>query len=689
MVKFLLAFFATTLLTTHLFATITIQSSEDAVSMKRGDLSYYIDPNGSSNVSVINALLSKFKPSDKDIVNLGFEKSDVWFTFDVKNTSNERLVRYLHLNNPIIDEVDVYQLIGKSTWVLIAKGGDQRPFEWRENGYRQLIFPIQLEGNATSTFLFRVSNGGEQFYFKSTLEKRSHIEQKLSQNQVFYGVLFGVMFFIILLNLFIGVLFKQRIAYYYTLYAFSFTGLQLSLLGFGTTWLWTDQYFISNRANPFFATLGVLFFLLFTYRFLSLYKFMPNFSKWIMRLKYLLFLNLILSVIPGVEFMHISAILVNVLTLGLNIVIIYPLVYILRQGYRPAKAYLIAFSILQLSVFAFVLRNFGLIPDSFIAENGLQLGSAAEMLILTFGILQRFKLMNDESLAALAQTNQLKEELNIQLEHEVNERTKEVIEQRNLLARKNNEITSSIQYAKRIQNAILPSRTSYEEKLPGLHVWYQPKDIVAGDFYWVKRIKIDNIEWYYFAVADCTGHGVPGAMLSVLCMNALHETSRLVSKPSTEELLDAVNAYLNEYLLSEGFHLSDGMDISVGLLQPETLELKWSGANNPLWILTKNGLVETKGTKRPIGKSDSKLPFTEHQFQLEKGDRIVLFSDGCVDQFGGPQGKKFKTSGFRNLISETKHLDSKAQINQVEKGITSWMSKEEQIDDICVMLIDV
>ncbi len=670
-------------------AQVSITQHDDFLKLEGTQLTYYIAPDGQSTIQAVKSRVKEFKPVNSSMVNLGFETKDVWFYFETKNLSGSRLIRMLKLSNPIIDEVDVYKRIGNNTFIPVAKGGDQRPFAWRYNGNRELIFPLRLDPHSTNGFLFRVNNGGEQFYFQSSLEKGSYIQVKHGNKQVFYGLLFGVMIFIIILNLAIGILFRQRIAYIYTLYGVSFTLLQMSLLGFGTTWLWTDQYFISNRANPVLASLGVLFFLNFTYRYLELHINTPKIKPVVRFIQAGLLINVFVSLIPGTIFMNISAITVNALTLILNLFIIYPLIVTLRTGSRTAKSYLIAFSILQISVFAFVLRNFGVIPNSFLADNGLQIGFAVEMIILTFGILQRFKIMNDASISVLAEANELKENLNIQLEAEVELRTKEVIEQRNELEQKNEEITSSIIYAKRIQNALLPSTSYYSSLIPNLNVFYYPKDIVAGDFYWVKRIRIGEDTWKFVAVADCTGHGVPGAMMSVLCMNALNESARLLEEADPADLLTRVSSYLRNYLLTDGMELSDGMDISVACYNSEKQILRFCGANNPLWILSENDIQVLPPTKRPVGKSESSLPFELHEMKYQENQRILLFSDGCIDQFGEETGKKLKTPGLKKLVLEQYDSSPKAHLQKIEQGLFRWMGAEEQLDDICMMLIDL
>lgn len=676
------------ILSCRIVAQVAISEKEHTVVLQGYQLKYYINDSGDSTVTQIHEKLSKFKPIQSDMVNLGFERKDVWFYFETKNQSPKRLERLLRISNPIIDEIDIYKRIGKTSYVLVGRSGDQRPFAWRYNGNRELIIPLKMEPHAVNGYLFRINNGGEQFYFQTSIEKESTLQITNGKKQVFYGLLFGVMFFIIVLNLFVGMIFKQRIAYLYTIYGATFTLLQLSLLGFGTTLLWKDQFYLSNHANPILATVSVLFFLRFSYVFLELDKHIPKIKPIVQIFQISLLINLILSFIPGFTFIN-CALVVNALTLLLNLFIIYPLIVSLKSGSSTAKSYLLAFSVLQISVFAFVLRNFGLLPNSFLAENGLQIGTAVEMTILTFGILQRFKSINDDAIRTLAETNQLKENINQQLEVEVALRTHEIRMQRNELEVKNEEITSSIEYAKRIQFALLPSLNSIQKTVPKLEISYHPKDIVAGDFYWFKTIQINELDWHFIAVADCTGHGVPGAMMSVLCMNALDESSRLLNDANPAELLHLVNNYLHHYLATDGMQLADGMDISMVCFQSNTRTLRYSGANNPLWYFQGNEIHVIAATKRPVGKSESVLPFEMHEINYHPTFRFLLFSDGCIDQFGALSGKKLKTPGFKNMALEHQSENLYMHFQSIEKALFDWKGTEEQLDDICFILCEL
>lgn len=255
-----------------------------------------------------------------------------------------------------------------------------------------------------------------------------------------------------------------------------------------------------------------------------------------------------------------------------------------------------------------------------------------------------------------------------------------------LISEKNKEITDSINYAKHIQNAILPSQQFFLEQFREAFLLYKPKDIVAGDFYWM-HLSGDHI---YFAAADCTGHGVPGAMVSVICSNALNRAVKEFDITDTGKILDKVRELVVEtFTHSENTDVKDGMDISLCCLNRNTNQLTWSGANNPLWILRNSELIEYKPDKQPIGKTDNPHAFSTRLIRLEKDDHLFIFTDGYADQFGGEKGKKFKYSQFKRLLSEIKNKTADEQLLSIDQTLESWKGSLEQVDDILVIGIKI
>ncbi len=287
-----------------------------------------------------------------------------------------------------------------------------------------------------------------------------------------------------------------------------------------------------------------------------------------------------------------------------------------------------------------------------------------------------------------------------ELENEVDHATsyikkqKEIVETAHYeLQGKNKEIMDSIAYAKRIQTAILPPPRLVKEFLKNSFILYLPKDIVAGDFYWLESI--DNK--IYFAACDCTGHGVPGAMVSVVCNNALNRALNEFGKRTPGELFDKARELVMENFARSDEEVQDGMDASLAALDIKERKLLWAGANNSLWIIRKNksatgsgGRVEEiKADKQPIGKGYKSKPFTTREIQLYEGDMIYLFTDGYADQFGGSAGKKMTKAKFREFLLSVCDLPMDDQQSALFKFHQDYRGKEEQVDDITLLGVRV
>lgn len=260
--------------------------------------------------------------------------------------------------------------------------------------------------------------------------------------------------------------------------------------------------------------------------------------------------------------------------------------------------------------------------------------------------------------------------------------------QRIQLKEKNKDITDSFHYAQRIQKALMASNHLLNKNLPEYFVMYKPKDIVSGDFYWAEETK----ERFLIAVCDCTGHGVPGAFMSLLNITKLNETVReksivrpdLVFNQVCEGIIKALNP---EGTPEEG---RDGMDASFCSFDFKNLKMEYACANNPVWIIRDNNLIESKFDKMPLGMyAGPKTDFTLNTFDLQKGDCIYLFTDGYADQFGGPNGKKFKYAQLKQTILSIHKLPLKEQQHILQQIIESWKGKLDQVDDILVVGIRI
>lgn len=260
------------------------------------------------------------------------------------------------------------------------------------------------------------------------------------------------------------------------------------------------------------------------------------------------------------------------------------------------------------------------------------------------------------------------------------------------LEEKNQEILDSITYAKRIQTAILPPDKLVKSYLTDSFILYKPKDIVAGDFYWIEK----QHNHILFAAADCTGHGVPGAMVSVICNNGLNRSVREFGLSEPGAILDKTRKLVIAEFEKSEEEVKDGMDIALCSLRMGNDNnahsiLQYAGAHNSLWMIRKGSgeLEEIKADKQPIGKYAEAKPFTTHEITLQPGDTIYTFSDGFADQFGGDKGKKFKAKNFKSLLISIQNEPMNLQKVLIEEAFENWRGNLEQLDDVCVIGVRV
>jgi len=297
--------------------------------------------------------------------------------------------------------------------------------------------------------------------------------------------------------------------------------------------------------------------------------------------------------------------------------------------------------------------------------------------------------------------------------------------QKEIVEEKQKEIIDSINYAQRIQNAILPSMEEWNKNLSDSFILYKPKDIVAGDFYWMETIPVAgavaggsethltaaaaaNCNLIFIAAADCTGHGVPGAMVSVICSNALNKCVLELGITEPGKILDKTRELVIERFAKSGKEVKDGMDISLCCFTFDVLSsmleyqqhktnnikdktLHWSGANNPLWIIKNNTkeVIEIGGDKQPIGYTENPQAFTTHEVFIEKGDSVYLLTDGFADQFGGAKGKKFKYSNLNKLLVGISEFSMDIQKEKLDQEFEKWKGELEQVDDVCIIGIKI
>ncbi len=341
------------------------------------------------------------------------------------------------------------------------------------------------------------------------------------------------------------------------------------------------------------------------------------------------------------------------------------------------------------------LKKQKLIKNAFIAGFILTL-------IFSFFIFRSYRINKKKNIILAAQKNEIleknfvlyqqNEEITAQRD-EIETQKDEIVKQHNIIEVKNKNITDSIRYAQQIQQAIHPKDELIKTHLPHSFIFLKPKDIVSGDFYWVSSNEDQNI--VYFSAVDCTGHGVPGAFMSIVGHNLLKQALNEQKLTSPSQIIDFISKNIYQQFRkqneSDTNYVKDGMDLALCKLNKEKLLLEYAGVHNPLYLIRNKQLTEYKADNYPIGEPfcNDFLNYTNQHIYLQKEDVIYIFSDGFIDQFGGEKRKKFLNHRFKQTLLDLHSLPMEEQKTGLEKILTEWKGMNEQIDDILIMGVKI
>ncbi len=627
----------------------------------------------------------------------GFDPATQWLKIRVFNFEDQTAQQILEVNNPVLNRCNLYEIKG-NTSRLLFESGDEMPFKSRTVGHVNHLFPLYLAPYSSREFLLEVSTMGEQMQVPLKLWTQGELVERDEKDRLLRGIYFGIILFVLLFNLFIFVIIREKSSLWYVAYVFALLMLQLSLSGFAFQYFWPRSTYLANVANPFFASFSIFALIKFTQHFLTLKNHFPRLNKLFQAIGFLVATNILISLVYTPLTFRVSVLAINSLALLLNLLILPTVWMVMRKGFKPARFFFYAFVALVLTVFIFILNNFGIISSEFFGAYGLQLGSALEVVLLSFAIVDKFKSFRDEAYERLLTINNLKIRANEVLEQKVKQRTEEITKQKMLVERQKEEIVDSIRYAERIQKSLIPDEKALNDAFAENFVIFKPRDIVSGDFYWFGKT-IKNNAWngktghHLFAAVDCTGHGVPGAMMSVLGFNALDRALESPEVNSPADMLNFVNAEILRAIREKREQgLQDGMDMVLCAYDKRSKTLQFAGAKNNVHVLRKGEFIEVKGDRFPIGQEfpvNGCTGFTNHSIKLQPGDTVYAFTDGFPDQFGGVMNKKLKSRPLLDIIG---NLAGKSMAQQKELLISAfeaWKGDNEQTDDVCMLGIKV
>jgi len=644
-----------------------------------------------------------FQPTHNNVENFNFTTSGWWIRFKVKNELEKEIFFLLETARPVTNKAILFQVSGTNV-IRTSYSGDNVPYEQHSFKHRKTIFKIQLNDDSPKEFVLYLESDGEVITMPLIFWKTEDFMNYDYNSQLFEGLYYGVLLFVGIIYFFFYIALRSRAFLYYVLYVIFMAMLQFSLDGMAYQYFFPNSPYWADHFVLLSASLAVFFVLLFGNNYLKLPVYLPRMSRFYKILIGIVGLIAIFSLIPGPTFQAMYP-AVNAVSLFSTVLTLFTIIYLKSKRMPVDWFFIFAFALLVVAVAIFILGNFNVIENKTFTEGALKVGSSMEIIFLSLSLAQKYREIQEqkeqaqaELLTQMKETAQIQADINVRLEREVTERTKEVVHQKKEIEEINKEMVDSINYARRIQEAILPPQDIVEETIPDSFVYYQPRDIVSGDFYFITPVKTTGenvIQLSLFAAADCTGHGVPGAFMSILGTNFLKASLKEKTINSPADALDFLNLKIHETLSQKASDMAvrDGMDIALCALNRQTNELHYAGANLPCWIVTNvngaNEIVELKPDKNPIGNIGVEVKFTDNKYQAKKGDMIYVFSDGYADQFGGPNNKKFKYSKLKELLLSVADLQAEVQRKKLHETIVEWKGKYQQTDDVLIIGVRV
>ncbi|WP_338793936.1 7TM diverse intracellular signaling domain-containing protein [Bernardetia sp. MNP-M8] len=637
----------------------------------------------------------------KEIITVNNDKNGFWLKIPIQNKT---LLKewYLEIGSGHGD-LEFYipetnNSIKTYRKILLA---EKIPFSERLIQTDRFLLPLFLLQNQSMTIFVR----GESNYFQAPVRiaPLKYYFERDHKADIAEGVYYGFVIVMFLYNLFVFFTLRERGYLYYVGYLLFFGLAMAQIRGHGFEFLWFSFPLINNYA-PLFYVFGGICASLFLIDFLHTQK---NSRFFHITLHITIYAFALAGVASILGFKNIASYINQVVGAISTLNSLAAAIYVYYTGYKPAKYIIVAWSGYLLGILVFVLAGVDIIPYNTFTSSGILLGSAVEMILLSVALAARiefYKKGREELQAKMLKTSEEHREFvetqNKRLEERVVERTEELNvvneelsvnlerlhEQNVVIEKKNQDITASINYAKRIQDAMLPSLEEIASIFPNFFVFFEPRDIVSGDFYYFKQINQKVI----VGAIDCTGHGVPGAFMSLIGNDLLNEIVENKSVTQASHILDKLDEGITKVLRQTDTQVRDGMDAAFCVYDIETQVMEYAGARNPLIYIENEELKIIKADRQSIGgnlikNQFNKKYFTNHILNTHETTSFYLFTDGFQDQFGGEADKKFTTKRFRNVLVEVSKLPFSQQQEFLKNTLKNWMGyTNRQIDDILV-----
>ncbi len=657
----------------------------------------------------------KFKLSTQKHPNQSYSTANYWFRIRISQKGLVSLDKklFIQLQNPNIDTVEVFFLSLDQKIFWQYKTGDMYPFSQRFVPFSKFLFPFP-DKNKVSTFDIYLKFSG--YYAKrhdlmitddhTILEEAQY---KLGAAIFTIAILLGLAIYNLLLYLMV----RDNAYFYYVMYLFGVFFYLSATSGVGFQFIYPNVPQITHLVGNEGVVFALMSVGLFAHYFLKVEEIIKK-NYYIYKiigigsLIFGFFLNISVPIIAFFSpyFLSLAFQSTSLYALVMVVLILTLGIIGLISGSRQAKFFMSAWGLLMLGTSIHIFQLLGVPFSGEFSENFLRLGIISEAFLLSFALSDKIRANEHEKRKAQAENLKLITEQKEILEQKVAERTQQLVEsneelnqtneelgitlevvnkQKNEIELINKNVTDSIHYAQRIQSSMLPSYQEIYQHLPENFILFKPRDIISGDFYYFQE-KNDKI---IISAIDCTGHGVPGALMTMVANESLNEIILNNEVFEADKILNALHKNIRKALKQAETNNKDGMDLVLLVIDKKNKTAEFAGAKNPLLYVQNNTIHQIKGDKMPIGgeQKEKERIFTKHIIDITQETTFYLFTDGFTDQFGGKEKKKFLISNFRTLLLQISTQNPNAQKQTLEKTFANWMyeGNEKQIDDVLVM----
>ncbi|TAF66509.1 MAG: hypothetical protein EAZ55_06180 [Cytophagales bacterium] len=642
-----------------------------------------IDNKNITHLSDIDKLV--FTPCETDYLNFGFLKSPLWFRVTLSIPANSG-AWIIETDNPYIDHIDCYYQ-WNGNWVK-QTSGDGIPFSQRSVLHRKAIFEIPNFSEKTQIVVYIK-------YFTETstpvsiwVWNEAHFYKYDNHEDFMFGGIFWGVLIMFAYHIVIYWIMRETVYLWYLSVLFSSLLTIMHIEGYVFYYLLGEYVWLNGISFAWAMNLSVICNTVFCYQFLNIKKYGNPFMNYAISI---LLLSSILAILLSFLLNYRPVATYSNANLALSSLLFAYIGWTAwRKGNEYAKYYFYAWLLPNIGIFLISGRNLGLVPNNPFTTHWIEIALVIEIILLGFALADKYNTIRKENENAQREANE-------NLERNVAQRTQQLTEVNEALQKlfntvniqkeeieiKGNLLTESITYAQRIQENILPTPNDISKHFTDSFVLYLPRDIVSGDFYWFEELP----DRYLIVLGDCTGHGVPGAMMSFLGFSALDQIILHKKIIEPQQILEETQEFLNNtFRRQKEKEIRDGMDIGVCAIYKNEKKITYAGAHTPLIYITDGICQEIKPTKRSIGSTYlNEIKFEQTELYYEKNLMIFMLSDGYQDQFGGPDNKKFTFRRLRNLLTALSQHTAQEQREILRSTLYEWMENNPQTDDVSII----